>query len=198
MIDSFLKSSKPAQHMLAEEDMALIANLIPARSFDKETGIYLSDAGVGIVLEILPLTSLDENAAIALRSILVEMRLEDATIQFIGWSTNRVGKNVERWQNTRRNRHEGPVRARCDMYENLATAPHEMSWRPRQSSSFICVMLPQKSNRSQQNQLSEFIVQLQHFFSSIGASSRWVRPDRLLSVYHEIVLQGLQMSKELR
>ena len=59
MIDSFLKSSKPAQHMLAEEDMALIANLIPARSFDKETGIYLSDAGVGIVLEILPLTSLE-------------------------------------------------------------------------------------------------------------------------------------------
>ena len=191
MLDSFIKSPKPAQHILAEEDMALISNLIPARSFDPETGIYLSDAGVGIVLEIQPLTGLNETAAIALRSILVEMKLEDVTVQFIGWSTNRTGQKVVRWQNTRRNRHTGTCAARRDMFENLATGSHEMSWRPRHISSFICVMLPQKTALSQQGQLQELIVRFQHFFTSVGASSRWVQPSRLLSVYQEMVLPEL-------
>ena len=55
MMENFLKAQKQNLEALPEEDVALISNLIPARSFDKETGFYLTDTGLGVILEITPL-----------------------------------------------------------------------------------------------------------------------------------------------
>ena len=119
------------------------------------------------------------------------MNIDDATIQFVGWANNRVETRfrIGRIQDARVVR--GKINARIELFKGFGSTHLGSQWRPRQSSSFICLTIPEKSGLSQHLKLSEMVVRLQNFFSSIGALSRWVKPERLLSIYQELILPDL-------
>ena len=81
-------------------DQAAVADLLPYRLFDPETGFYYNDKSTGFIVEVDPKVATDE-AVGNLHSAMMSSMPTLAGIQILNWTSPNVTKQLGAWAQTR-------------------------------------------------------------------------------------------------
>lgn len=176
-----------------EQSADLIANeLLPYRSFDRKTGLYLNRRSMGFVLEIVPLLGADDRI-VGILSDLFRDGIDDHThIQVISWASPRVGHILERWREARSNAspvYQALARYRSDHLQAAAwrslskTAPfHVRNFRVLISAGIESTDF--EENAPKLESLRESMVAT---LRNIGGDARVMEPRSLIGFLDEVL-----------
>ena len=171
-----------------------LSELIEARSFDVETGIYDCQYGSAVCLELLPFVGLDDAAVNLIHSTLSDFDLENATLQVINWASPHIGRGLDRWGFGRKFDEFGLTSKRVDMFEGLVAGEnkHVDVWRPRHYRIFMIYQVNQRADtKTKVDNLLRRLERLKQVLASMGTKTRVLEPDQLLVLYGEILAPNL-------
>ena len=87
---------------MRDKSFAAIGDLINARTFDEETGIYSCVAGPALFMEVLPVVGIDEVGLGAFQALVKDLHLgKDGLFTVINWSSGRIGPELRNWERAR-------------------------------------------------------------------------------------------------
>jgi len=78
-----------------------ISSLLPYRSFDERTRLFINQDSVGFALEANPLVGADDSVVSGISKMLSDGVPPGCTIQFINWASPKIGDIFDIWQKPR-------------------------------------------------------------------------------------------------
>jgi conjugal transfer ATP-binding protein TraC len=78
-----------------------IASLLPYQWFDEKSQIFVNQNSIGFILEGNPIVGANDGVIESLSSIFTDGILEGCSIQFINWSSPKIGDFFDAWQKHR-------------------------------------------------------------------------------------------------
>ena len=78
-----------------------ISSLLPYQWFDEESQIFVNQNSIGFILEGNPIVGANDGVIESLSSIFTDGILEGCSIQFINWSSPKIGDFFDAWQKYR-------------------------------------------------------------------------------------------------
>ena len=172
----------------------LIADLLPYRSFDEITQIFINQNSVGFALEATPLIGANNEVIDTLSGMFSDAIPEGCTIQFLNFASPKITPIFEKWQK--------PRDVQGGIYKKLAAkrlahfkaANHQSIF---DSSSFtlknfrliISVSLSLQKNSSSDllNKITSFKEKFKTTLKTAGIPSTEMTPEKLINFLDEIV-----------
>ena len=118
-----------------------VADLLPYRVYDPETGIYFNDETAGFIMEMPPMVQ-PEEAASNVHGALVAACPPEAGVQFIGWSSPNIDALLNNWTLAKSGGSavvENMASRRAQHMRDLAFgSPHQIKSIPCNRRAFFC------------------------------------------------------------
>lgn len=87
-----------------EEPFHTIYELLPYRSFDERTRLFINKSSVGFMLEASPLVGADDSVVSGISKMLSGGVPAGCTIQFLNWASPKIGDFFDVWQKSRQDK----------------------------------------------------------------------------------------------
>ena len=174
----------------AVETTPHISELCNFRTWDKATGIYTTQTGFGIAMEIIPIVGIAKTDFTALESLLTESNLSEMSIQVLNWASAEIAPAVDRWKQARKEKSLNDPRAA--VLAQACRGEKFSGWRPRHYSAYIFIHMDSKKAPTvkDEQELGRIFERTTETFSGLGTHCRRLEPQHILKLFNDIFTPG--------
>lgn len=172
-----------------------LSALVSPRTWDEASGIYQTETGFGIAVEVMPVIGLGEAEITAMITLLGEINLKEMTVQVINQASPRIHSVLDRWVRTRTE--TALARARIDHFARAVAGEVYASqgWRPRHYRVFVMIHRCGQTLTPQQEdgfiRLQERLIQT---FSAIGTPARKLTAAGMVALLKDMLLPSADVN----
>jgi conjugal transfer ATP-binding protein TraC len=172
----------------AIENTPQLSELTNVRTWDSETGIFGTQTGYGIAVEILPLIGLDEADLTIIETLMGEIELDNMTVQVVNWASGRISEAIQRWQNGRTDSTFSTPREETFRDAVKGEKFKSITWRPRHYRVFLIIQTSGVNlSRKQEDNLTRLVDRVVQTFSTMGTQCRKMNPDQMIALLTDIL-----------
>ena len=172
-----------------------ISELVQLRTWDEATGIYSTQTGFGVAVELLPFIGIAQADVAVLESMFSDIDLDRMTIQVVNWASGRIGERLQHWASGRRETGFREVRAEAFKAAAKGNYLSSQNWRPRHYRVFVFVhMTAGKMTFERKETLIRISERLQQNFTTLGTPCRSMKPQQLLALVTDIVAPATSLA----
>ncbi len=172
-----------------------LCEFFPYKWYDKESEVYVSDDGVGIIFDVMPLVGNSDIMQKELSNIFTQILPEESSIQVMFYADKNIGDTLEKYANSRKGSSktlEELAKRRAKHLEKLAIKSELSPYVLRNFKGYISINLNLKSNIK--DSLEDIIAikkQIEATLNIVGISYSILDPDELLRLLDGILIQNL-------
>ena len=159
----------------------MLGELVEARSFDPETGIYECGGTLALFFEMAPMIGITEDQVTTLNSMFSEMDLGRGFAQILNWASPMIGPILKRWRDGQRESTPARLEGRTQLFRQAALGEKfgHLNWRLRHYRVFLAIIIPSSGRDSRAvERLMKIRTAVLRTLEAIGGEGMIVRPNR--------------------
>ena len=163
-----------------------LSNFFPYKWYDEERDIYISDNGVGIIFEILPLVGNSESMQKELSNIFTQILPEESSIQVMLYADKNIKEDLDNYVASRTNSTETLytlAKRRAEYLGSLAIKSHLYPYVLRDFKGYVSISIKLKGGIDETiEEMVNIKKQIDATLNIVGVSHFILRPGDLLKL----------------
>ena len=177
-----------------------LSDFFPYKWYDEESEVYVSDEGVGLIFEVVPLIGNSEMMQKELSNIFTQVLPEESSIQVMLFADKNIGGELKRYANSRKGSSktlEALAERRAKHLEKLAIKSDLHPYVFRDFKGYISINLNLKNDINDSlDEISDIKKQIDATLNIVGISHAIMTPSNLLKLLDGIFNTDFQSVQE--